>query len=270
MSQLDLETFHQLRKFVHDKCGIALRDDKMMLVSARLSSRMRQLGLASYRDYLDRVQRDESGGELTTMLNAISTNVTSFFREAEHFDFLGKTFVKWREAGQRRFRFWCAASSSGEEPYTILMTLLANGARDVDLRLLATDISTRALEAAVKGTYPEPAVTNVPPEYRKKFMDARSTRGGTQYQMKREVRDKVLFRQMNLKDMPFPLKGPLDMVLCRNVMIYFDTTMRAALVRDFYRLLKPGGYLLISHTESLVGISDRFRMVSPSIYLKEG
>src|SRR5688572_1697358 len=161
-STLDRDTFERIRDLVYAKSGIVLKDDKATLVAGRLARRLRELGLGTARGYLEYLARDRDGRELTLLLDAISTNVTSFYREAEHFDFIGNTYASWLEQGQRRFRFWCAAASSGEEPYTLAMTLLERSPRQVDLRILATDISTAVLGQAVAGVYSSKAVAPIP------------------------------------------------------------------------------------------------------------
>lgn len=265
---LDHSTFERIRDLVYAKSGIVLNDDKATLVSGRLARRLRELGLHTPRDYLDYLDRDRDGGELTLLLDAISTNVTSFYREADHFDFIATTYGTWLEQGQRRFRFWCAAASSGEEPYTLAMTLLERSPPRVDLRILATDISTAVLGQALDGVYLAKTVAPIPKALLSRYFTAQHVGGRVEYAATEELRKPLSFRHLNLAEFPCPLKGPLDMILCRNVMIYFDQRLRARLVAEFHRLLKPGGFLLVSHSESLVGLDSAFRMIRPSVYVK--
>lgn len=265
---LDWDTFVRIRDMVYSRSGIVLDDDKATLVAGRLGRRLRELDIATPREYLAYLERDPSGGELTHLLDAMSTNVTAFFREPQHFDFVSQLHTRWAAAGQRRFRYWCAAASSGEEPYTLAMTLHALGAGDLDLRILATDISTAVLERAIAGVYSEKAVREVPPQLLERYFSRELRPGAAQHVVGDELRRMVLFRHLNLAHLPLRLRGPLDLILCRNVMIYFDHALRSRLVHEFARLLKPGGCLIISHSESLVGIDSELRMVRPSLYMK--
>lgn len=263
---LDRHTFDRIRKLVSQRSGIVLKDDKATLVASRLQRRLRALGLASAREYLAYLEGDGSGAELTQLLDAMSTNVTYFFREPEHFELISQLHQRWLAAGQRRFRYWSAAASSGEEPYTLAMSLLGRGGPAVDVRILATDISTSILERAMVGLYSAAAVAEIPkPLLAEHFRHDPAARG---YVVGAELRKLVLFRHLNLTHLPFRLSGPLDVILCRNVMIYFDQELRTRLVREFARLLKPGGCLIISHAESLAGIDCGLEMVRPSLYLK--
>ena len=265
---MDRKTFDRFREIVYASSGIALSDGKESLVSARVGKRMRALGMSDFDDYLQRLQDDDSGEETVQLLDAISTNVTSFFREPEHFEFVADVCAKWMKEGQRRFRFWSAASSSGEEPYSLSMTLHETfGSTVNDWRILATDISTRVLIKAQEGIYKADTLKTVSREYRDKYF--RLMRGEEpMYRVKEIVRSPVLFRRINLSLPPFSMKGPLDIVFCRNVMIYFDNDVRSRLLEEISRLLKPGGYLLVGHAESLTGLMCNMKAVRPSIYVK--
>jgi chemotaxis protein methyltransferase CheR len=173
-------------------------------------------------------------------------------------------------AGQRRFRYWSAAASSGEEPYTLAMTLLPSSPPQLDLRILATDISTAILERAVAGVYPEKAIGEIPRPLLMRYFERDTSSSEPQYVVGDELRQLIAFRHLNLAHLPLRLTGPLDLIMCRNVMIYFDLALRSRLVNEFARLLKPGGCLIISHSESLVGIDCNLKMVRPSLYIKAG
>lgn len=265
-SDLDEATFVAIRKLVHDKSGIYLKGDKRNLVATRLAKRLRQLGVPNYRAYFQILQQDGDGAELTVLLDSISTNVTSFFRESDHFDVVRMAVGEWKAEGQTRFRFWSAASSSGEEPYSLAITLKDVGMRGIDAKILATDISTRILARAMAGRYKKKAVEPVPAILRSKYF----TIEGEELVVTPEIREMVMFRQANLSKLPTPIRGPLDIVFCRNVMIYFEDALRRALVREFTRVLKPGGYLLVGHSESLVGMQGELETVRPSVYRKPG
>lgn len=261
------------QKLLFDQTGIVLQDNKRALVEARVSLRLRALGLGSYGEYLELLRRDRTGEELVQLIDAVSTNVTHFFREDEHFAFLADITDSWVKAGLDRLRIWSAACSTGEEPYSIAMTLdAAIGRRRVDTRILATDISTRVLAEAQAGRYPEARLSTVPDARRRTCFTRVSADGETMFEVKPELRSLVMFRRLNFKAMPYPIRGAFDVIFCRNAMIYFDRPQRERMVREFARLLKPGGYLLVGHAETLIGMSDSFRVVRPSIYerLKDG
>jgi chemotaxis protein methyltransferase CheR len=267
---LDNKSYQDFRSLVYDVSGINLGNGKEALVSSRIGKRMRILGMDEFKSYLKMVRADPAGEELVHLLDAISTNVTSFFREPEHFELIKELFAGWLKAGQRKFRFWSAASSTGEEPYTLAMTLaeILEG-RDVDLKILATDISTRVLETASKGEYSEAKLTGIPPGLRAKYFHRTGVRGAYNYQVREDLRKWVVFKRFNLSAPPFPMQGPLDLVLCRNVMIYFDNQVRQGLLSEIHRLLKPKGYLLVGHAESLNGIKTDFQVMDPSVYRKD-
>jgi chemotaxis protein methyltransferase CheR len=262
---IDPASFARLKTLIYDLAGIDIKPGKEALVSGRLQKRMRELGIDSFKHYLDRIAADPEGDEVVLLLDAISTNVTSFFREAEHFALLKTETARWVAAGQTRFRVWCAASSSGEEPYTIAMTMMeAIGSRKVDLRILATDISTRVLEMAKRGTYAASAINNVPPDLRKKWFlpdgDGRLVR------VKDELRALVTYNRLNLAKPPYPMKGPIDVVFCRNVMIYFDNQVRSRIIGEVRRLVRPGGLLCVGHAESLSTLQGDLLNVQAAAY----
>lgn len=263
--------FKKFCSLAYARAGIVLKPGKEALVSARVGKRIRALGLDSEEEYLERLERDQNGDEIVCFLDAISTNFTSFFREAEHFKELSKTVGEWVEAGQRRIRIWCAASSSGEEPYTLAITLAeAIGNRPVDYRILATDISTRVLATASRGIYAVERLDPLTRAQRTRFF--RRAEPGKQGEERVEVepalREHLIFKRLNLAKPPYPMRGPLDCVFCRNVMIYFDRPIRQGLVEQIERLLKPGGLLAIGHSETLSGITTTLACVRPTLYRK--
>lgn len=262
------ETMERFRALVYDMSGINLGDKKEALISARIGKRMRALNLETSEDYLHYVESSGDEAELVQLIDAISTNVTSFFREADHFQFLAEVCEKWRAAGQRRFRVWSAASSSGEEPYSIAMTMLDTLGSECDVRILATDISTKVLALARAGVYAPQRVASCERATVLRHFQ-KEVNGAVQYSVRSDVRRLCIFKQLNLAQPPFPMRGPLDVVFCRNVMIYFDAQVRLALLREIHRLLKPGGYLCVGHAESLTGLDHNFKTVRPSICRKE-
>jgi chemotaxis protein methyltransferase CheR len=267
---MDDGVFARFQEIVYLQAGIALGPNKAALVRARVAKRMRSLGIDTFGAYLEALEADENGGELTLFLDAICTNVTQFFREPEHFEFMAHEMVRWLGQGQRRFRFWSAACSTGEEPFSLAMTLLeaARGYEGLDIRILATDLSTKALDACLQGCYSAERIKTVPPDLRERWFERIKVDGAVGYRARDELRDMVVFRRVNLSTPPFPMHGPLDSVLCRNAMIYFDVPVRMRLLEEVRRLLKPGGYLVVGHAESLTGMVPEFKYVSPAIYVR--
>jgi chemotaxis protein methyltransferase CheR len=268
--------FARVSKAVYDHCGINLHDGKRELVQARLSKLLRQRPGDTATAFLDRVLDRPDGPEFIELIDAISTNLTSFFREAVHFDYLAQELLPRlleakRRAGRRRVRAWCAASSTGEEPYSIAMILQAamdaapEGAAGWDALLLATDISTRVLKVAREAVYDRRRAEPVPPALRGRYM-ADGRQRGTVTPVP-AVRRLVTFARLNLME-PWPFGGPLDFIFCRNVMIYFDKPTQQRLIARFHDLLAPGGILFTGHSESLTGVAHRFGYVPPTIYRK--
>jgi chemotaxis protein methyltransferase CheR len=266
---MDTHTFDAFRQIVYEKAGININENKGALVAARIGKRMRELSMPSDRAYLDFVVNDETGGEIINLLDVISTNVTSFFRESAHFDFLSRQVAEWFSKGKRKFRFWSAASSSGEEPYTIAMTVATSLGGPADVKILATDISTRILAKCAEACYGEAKVEPIPQHMRSRFFDKRASDRGTEYRVKHELKDLVTFTRLNLSKPPFPMTGPFDAVFCRNVMIYFDNPVRKRLLEEIFRLVATNGYLFVGHAESLTGLLSGFRSIMPSVYIKE-
>ena len=269
--------YQTIANFVHKESGINLLDGKKELVRARLTKRISQLEMHNFKAYFQYVMSDKSGDELVFLLDALATNLTSFWREPQHFEFMSKTFIPELEAkrkrpggGGPRMRIWSAACSSGEEPYTIAMVVLEKSpyfATGGDFRILATDLSTKVLNIAKRGQYGPESVKHIPMTALGRFMNRTEADHGYTYTIKPEVRRIISFRRFNLMD-SMPFKGPMDLIFCRNVMIYFDRETIASLVEKFHNLLEIGGYLFIGHSESLSGLTHRFQYVAPCIYRK--
>lgn len=264
------EEFHRFRALIYDESGISLSEQKKSLLASRLSKRLRDLDLATFSEYYAKVTKDQTREEFTRMLDLISTNKTDFFREPKHFEFLRERVIPELER-TKSIRIWSSACSTGEEPYTIAMTLLENVQHPAqwDFKILASDLSTRVLAKAASGTYDEERVRDVPPDIVKRhFLRGRGESTGL-LKVKPHLADMIRFQRLNLMDDEFPIKSPLDLIFCRNVMIYFDRPTQETLVNKFYRYLKPGGYLLIGHSESLQWVTHPFKSIAPTIYWKE-
>lgn len=265
--------FEFIRHVVAQNAGIVLGANKRQLVQGRLGRRLRELGLSSYLDYCDHV-RDAGPEELVGLINALTTNVTAFFRENHHFEALASYMLPeamQRNAGTRRIRIWSAGCSSGEEPYCLAMIaneVIPDAAR-WDTRILATDIDSNVIATGQRAIYPLERLGAISPaRLRACFRKGRGEWAG-HAMVKPEVRERVAFRVLNLLDR-WPMNGPFDIIFCRNVMIYFDQKTREKLVRRFADLLTQDGYLCIGHSESIHQGHAPLRLVGKTIYRKHG
>ncbi len=260
--------FKLIRDIIYQKIGVDLAG-KEVLVAARIGKTMRELRIASFEQYCAHVQRDPTGEAMTTMVDALVTNHTSFFREPQHFDFLRRIILP-ELPPDAPVRIWSAACSSGEEPYSIAFTLIEElGYPTVSqARILATDISERILAAAKRGLYPGSRFQSVPLERLRRHMLKGYGQSEGQYMMKKEVRGLVDFQQVNLME-DFSRVGMFSAIFCRNVMIYFDQMTQQRLVNRLAAQLEPGGYLLIGHAESLNGMEQPLTYVCPATYRKQ-
>ncbi len=264
------EEFCRFSSLIYKEAGISLGEQKKSLLASRLSKRLRDLDLTTFSDYYTKVTEDHSGEEFTRVLDLVSTNKTDFFREPKHFDFLRERILPELERA-KRIRIWSSACSTGEEPYTIAMTLYehAQNPEQWDFKILASDLSTRVLAQAASGTYNEDRFRDVPPDVlQRHFLRGRGDRAGL-FKVKDHLASAITFRRVNLMDERFPIKNPLDLIFCRNVMIYFDRPTQQTLVNKFHGYLKPGGYLFIGHSESLQWVTHPFKSLAPTIYQKE-
>lgn len=266
-TELSDRQFRKVSDLVYRECGITLKRGKEALVRARLTKRLRVLKMEGFSQYLRYLESDNGREELGLMVDVMTTNKTSFFREMAHFDFLGETLLP--KLTGRRLRFWSAACSSGEEPFSLAMFLLDRmpglGSRDV--KILATDISPTILEKASKATYEEGVLLDLPSIFMRKYFVKVGNENPHTYQMNDDVRRMVRIARLNLLH-PWPMKGPFNIIFCRNVMIYFDRPTQQKLVNRFYDILEPGGHLFVGHSEGLSGVKHKFRYVRPAIYLK--
>ena len=245
----------------YEIAGINLSDAKKALVSGRLSKRIKHYNLPSYADYF-RLVKSNTHGELQTAVDLLTTNETFFFREPKHFDFLRDKILPTWSAGQRRV--WSAASSSGEEAYTLAMMLAEHAPTDA-WEISGTDISTRVLERARSAQYPLADAEDIPHKYLSKYcLKGIGSQDGT-FIVTRELRRRVSFIHANLQQDLTKL-GYFDVIFLRNVLIYFDVETKQRVVEKVLRRLKPGGFLIVGHSESLNGISDGLKIIQPSIY----
>jgi chemotaxis protein methyltransferase CheR len=262
------EDFQALRVLVKSVTGIHLSDQKRELVYGRLTRRLRALQLRSFAEYRERLKADSQ--ELAELCNAITTNLTSFFREPHHFHYLREHVLGPLAAdrrGGRRLRIWSAACSTGEEPYSIAMTVLETlpDAGSWDVRILATDLDSEVLQRAQRGLYPAERTGNLSPERLQRFFTERQEAGGVCRQVKPEVAALVTFKQLNLIH-ALPMRGPLDAIFCRNVVIYFDKDTQRELFARIARLQRPGDLLFLGHSESLFKVCDSYALIGKTIH----
>ena len=263
--------FQRFRDLIYQEAGIALNDTKIDLVRGRLTKLLNQRRLQSFHDYYEVLRGDPTGAEISAFIDAISTNKTDFFREASHFEFLERELlpglIRTKKArGDRRMRIWCAAASTGEEPYTLAIVLnrldLLNGSA-WDTKILATDISTKALDHAVHGVYSPDRTKPVPPAELRALFD-RLPDG--RYRAAQGLKQAIRFGRVNLLEERYPFRGPFDFIFCRNVMIYFDAPTRERIVNRMAKFLAPGGHFFIGKSESLTGLEHPYSYVMPAVY----
>lgn len=261
-TQISPSQFDHISRTVYDFCGIKLTKEKQTLVNSRLTKRLSALKLNSFDEYLKLVEHNRD--EFSKMIDSLTTNKTDFFREIQHFQFLQKQILP--RLHSRRLRIWSAACSSGEEPYSISMLLheALPKINQWDVKILATDISSNILQKAQKAEYDEDQMADVSPTLQQKYF---TRTVANKYVVRDSVKNLVRFARLNLMG-EWKMKGPFDVIFCRNVMIYFDKQTQGKLVNRFYDLIAPGGHLFIGHSESLNGIAHNYRYIQPAIYLK--
>ena len=262
--QFSAKDFQRVRDLIYMRAGISLSDAKQDMVYSRLARRLRARGLKRFSDYLALLHGgDEREWEAFT--NALTTNLTSFFREAHHFPILAE-HVQHQQRG-RRIEIWSCASSTGEEPYSIAITMAETfGSLTPPISVLATDIDTQGLAQAEEGIYPLDRVERLGAERLKRFFLRGTGPQAGQARVRPDLRSLITFRRLNLLDPAWPVRSQFDAIFCRNVMIYFDRPTQEALVARFTAHLRPGGHLLIGHSESLNGIQHSLQYVQPTIY----
>ena len=265
-AELNNNQFQEISRIVYHQCGINLKSGKEALVRARLMKRLRALEMPSVKAYMDLISSAQGEHEIHTLIDVMTTNKTSFFREAAHFDYLADVILP--DIEHHRLRFWSAACSSGEEPYTLAMVLRESipSIDQKDILILSTDISNRMLEAARAGVYSRERLAGVSRPLLHKYFE-RVAGTGQGFRVGPALRKLVRLAPLNLMQ-AWPMKGPFNVIFCRNVMIYFDRPTQQSLVNRFYDLLAPGGYLFVGHSEGLSGIRHEFQYMKPAIYRK--
>lgn len=276
-AELSDKEYQKLADYIYSHCGIALGSNKHHLVKARLMKRLRFYGFSSFDQYYEFVTSPEGEGEIIELINRISTNTTHFFREEKHFDYLSNTVLpdiieKKKNLAKKKLRIWCSASSTGEEPYCLMMTVLEfleKNNLDVDFKLLATDISTKVLGIASQGEYSPDKTDKIPKALLNKYFEKVQRPKLVHYRVKPQYRKYVVFRRLNLISPGFPFKGKFDVIFCRNVMIYFDKETQTELVTKFHKHLDKNSYLFIGHSENLMGAELNFKRVSSAVFKRD-
>lgn len=260
--------FSKVRDELYDYAGIVLADHKQDMAYNRLVRRLRELQLDNFDDYLALLDRNPA--EFTQFINALTTNLTAFFRERHHFDFISNTLLPaLQKKGERKIRIWSAGCSLGEEPYSLAMTLLDSkvDTSGWDARILATDIDSKVLASADSGVYAAERIKSLPDDLVHRWFLKGSGANDGQVKIRQQLQEMVTFKHLNLMH-DWPLKGPLDCIFCRNVMIYFDQKTQEKLLDRMAELLKPDGYLFVGHSEALARHATRFQLVGKTIYRK--
>lgn len=260
--------FERVRKLIYQHAGISLSPVKKDMVYSRLARRLRALGKTSFVDYLDALERN-GGDEWERFVNSLTTNLTSFFREPHHFPIFADHL---RKLGSRRpIRVWCSAASTGEEPYSIAITVAETfGLEATHVSIFASDLDTNVLATAQKGVYPIERVEKLPPErLRKYFLRGTGSQEGY-VAVRPELKRMIEFKRVNLLDASYPVKGPVDVIFCRNVMIYFDKPTQYKILSRFAPMMQPDGLLFAGHSESFLHAADLFKSLGKTVYALAG
>ena len=260
--------FERVRRLIYAKAGISLSPSKQDMVYSRLSRRLRMTGKKTFAEYLDLLEHARDSAEWEHFVNALTTNLTSFFREPHHFPILAEHLRKIAPL-QKQINIWCCAASTGEEPYSIAMTVADTfmaGKAMPEIRIICSDLDTNVLATAEKGVYPQDRIEKIPPEQLKRYFVKGVGSQEGMYSAKPELRRMMSFQRINLLDPVWPIRGPLDVIFCRNVMIYFDKATQYKILARFVPLLQPDGLLCAGHSESFLHAADLFQSLGKTVY----
>lgn len=266
---LEVADFHRVRNLIYSYSGINLQEGKQALVRARLMKRLRKLNIDTFATYLDYIESKDGSAEFLAFVDVLTTNKTHFFRENRHFEFI-RDKVAQEVIGQNK-KWWSAGCSSGEEPVTLAITLLEALNRvnaNPKVKILATDLSREVLRIAKSGEYPDNRMSDVPADIKRNYFK-KNGEVPDSFIVNKQIMDMITYGRLNLLA-EWPLKGPFHVIMCRNVMIYFDRKTQQKLISRFYKLLEPGGYLFLGHSESVSGNDHSFVNILPAVYQKPG
>jgi len=260
-----MQDFEKIRKMIYEHAGISLAPHKFDMVYSRLARRLRATGLHNFSDYLRRLENGDEK-EWESFVNSLTTNLTSFFREQHHFPLLAE-HIRQHALGKHPVTLWCSAASTGEEPYSMAMTVVdLYGSFTPPVKILASDLDTNVLAKAEAGVYPMERLQKLPQETIKRFFLKGSGAQEGYARVRPELRNMITFRQINLLDNAWPIRGPFDAIFCRNVMIYFDKPTQRSILEKFVPLLRPEGLLFAGHSESFGHATDIFRPRGQTVY----
>ncbi|NOX68922.1 MAG: protein-glutamate O-methyltransferase CheR [Gammaproteobacteria bacterium] len=267
------QEFHEIRVVIKELTGISMSDTKRHLICRRLAARLQATNVSTFREYMHYLKKRDPK-EIDAFSNAVTTNLTSFFRERHHFDFLVKTIIPEiiakKGASNKRLRIWSAGCSTGEEPYSIAITL-KESFQDLalwDAKILCTDLDSDVLKTCRAGAYSEQRVEKIPDRLRRRWFGSEHAQTDAQVRVGPQLQTMTVFKQLNLMN-DWPMKGRFDVIFCRNVIIYFDKPTQRVLIDRFADILEDGGYLILGHSESLYNVSDRFSLLGQTVYRKE-
>lgn len=275
LEQLSNSQFKKLSTYIFDNYGIKMPEEKKIILQSRLQKRLRELQIKNFKDYVDYVFSEEGQNyEVRHMIDVVSTNKTEFYREADHFKLLTNTILNELIACtkfQEPMNIWSAGCSSGEEAYTIAFTIeeFQEKNHSFDYKIYGSDISGRIIKQAVDAIYPDDKTSVIPPEIRKKYMLKSKEREKPTVRVKPEIRSKIIFNRENLIDDKYNIPNRMDIIFCRNVLIYFNRETQEIVLKKLLYKLKEGGYLFLGHSESITGMSLPLSRISPTIYKKE-
>jgi len=276
MDGLSEREFESFRNLVKKHIGISFDRTQKAVLQRKLALRVNSLGLESYgKYYLYLLQEKESKGELRQLINTLTVDQTAFFRHLKQFELLANILlpqVAIQKNTIKKLRIWSAGCATGQEAYSIAMVVNDMFKEDHtwDIRILASDIDTDALKFAYRGLYTKESIKQVPTEYLNRYFRRGTGKDSGLFQVNEDLKNRLLFRRLNFVDFNFPFKSPVDIIFCRNVMIYFDTEVKKRLIDNFFRLLEPDGFLCLGTSESLIGVDDRFALVGHFVYQKRG
>lgn len=267
--------FHQLASYIEKNVGIKMPEQKRLMMQSRLAARLKALKLSSFREYIDFVfsSNDPDNDELITMIDTMTTNLTEFFRESGHFDYLSKTVLpNYLDAKRTSFKLWSAGCSTGQEPYTLAIVMSefarTHSSSRINFNILATDVSTKVLGKAQNAVYPMDSVEKLSNELKKRYFLRSRDPDSQQVRVKPELRQKISFKHLNFMADDFGFRDTMQVIFCRNVLIYFDKKTQESVIRKFMRYLEPGGFLFLGHSETIFEMDLPLKNVAPTVFQK--
>ena len=272
--ELSPAEFKKIATYIEKNVGIKMPPEKRLMMQSRLSARLKALKMNSYQEYIDYVfSRGSNSDEIIMMIDAMTTNLTEFFREPQHFEYMKQEMLpRYAREGRNSIKLWSAGCSTGQEPYTLSMVMTdfinSNGGPLRNYSILASDISTKVLDKASTAIYPRDAIKGIPIDILRKYFLKGKNPQNPVVRIKPEIRNKVNFMRLNFMDSNYGIKETFQIIFCRNVLIYFDKANQEKVIRQFLNYLEPGGYLFLGHSETIFGMDLPFQTVSPTVFQK--